>query len=389
MKEFGEVLVVGMALFSMFFGSGNIIFPLWIGSETAFPTSAMYGFLITGVFFPFYGLLTSLYFDGDYHETLKACGRRFGTLLIFALLLFWIPLGSGPRNNIVAWGALDTAGINLSLPVFCALYSVFVYILCCRENKVLEILGKFITPILILTLSFMVYSLSAGYTPAPESAGFHFESFFNAFTTGFHTQDFIAAIFFSTTVISIMKERSGGSVNMGVVKKASIAAMIILSLTYVGLLYVGYLHQEILSSTPREKLLLTLGQIALHPAMQWVLFFAIFLSVLSTSIAITITFADYMRKDLFKGKMNYTTSLVITLTVSYLLSITGFNNLAVVISYGMNVLYPTLVVVTTYALFKSLYLKKKRLNEARGMSFAPHTRHEGQKRTGKVLPDSR
>src|SRR5712692_3028631 len=46
----------GMAIFSMFFGGGNLIFPLWMGSTTSSTTVSILGFILSGVLLPFYGI---------------------------------------------------------------------------------------------------------------------------------------------------------------------------------------------------------------------------------------------------------------------------------------------------------------------------------------------
>ena len=195
-----QVIIAGMAIFSMFFGGGNLTFPLWIGTQTSSVILSSLGFILSGVLLPFYGIVISLYFKGDYEHYLSVFGKTIGGLLLFALLLFWIPLGSGPRCNQLAYGAFSCqVGEGIPLWVYSAFYSVIVYLLTFRENRVIEILGKIITPALIfaLLLMFSIFSPSnqevvASQQSAPSQWGELYSSFF----AGYHTMDFIAAIFF-------------------------------------------------------------------------------------------------------------------------------------------------------------------------------------------------
>src|ERR1700733_7287446 len=93
-----SILIIGMALFSMFFGSGNLIFPLHIGTlarEAWIPAAA--GFLVSAVLLPFVGAIAMVLYRGNYSDFFDTIGRRWGFLLSTILLTVWIPLGSAPR----------------------------------------------------------------------------------------------------------------------------------------------------------------------------------------------------------------------------------------------------------------------------------------------------
>ena len=66
MKNKSLILATGLAMFSMFFGSGNLVFPLVVGqmSEGHFGLASL-GILLTGVLVPFLGILAMLLFDGN------------------------------------------------------------------------------------------------------------------------------------------------------------------------------------------------------------------------------------------------------------------------------------------------------------------------------------
>ena len=76
-KKIISVFLIGIALFSMFFGGGNLTFPLWSGIQSKSPLSTTLGFLISGVLIPFYGIMIGLYFKGDYKKCLSVFGKPF------------------------------------------------------------------------------------------------------------------------------------------------------------------------------------------------------------------------------------------------------------------------------------------------------------------------
>lgn len=358
MNSILQIFIVGMAIFSMFFGGGNLTFPLWVGSETSSITLSSIGFFLTGVLLPFYGIIISLYFKGDYESYLNTFGKTIGALLVFALLLFWIPLGSGPRCNQLAYGAFASqTGWELPFWVYSLAYSAVVYILTFRESRVIEILGKVITPMLIFALFFLIGAIF--FMPIPEASGpvnaSMSQEFFASFFAGYHTMDFIAAIFFSSTVIALIKENQKERFNFSLVRNSCIMAMTLLSIVYVGLISVGYANADILANVSKDRLLAVIGQQLFSPQFQIVIFAIITLSVLSTSMALSIVFSDYLRKTLFKNRVSHPICLLIVIAMSFFMSIIGFDRLAVVISYATSVLYPFLLLITTAAFVKSLW----------------------------------
>jgi branched-chain amino acid:cation transporter, LIVCS family len=357
MKNHVQVFVVGMAIFSMFFGGGNLTFPLWIGAETSSVFLSSIGFILSGVLLPFYGIMISLYFKGDYHTYLSACGKTIGNLLIFALLLFWIPLGSGPRCNQLAHGAFCCQiGYDIPLWVYSAIYSVVVYLLTFRENRVIEILGKIITPTLIVVLLVLIYSIFPTLTYQLETMGrtnySSWDAVSSSFFAGYSTMDFIAAIFFSSAVIALTKEKNGFDIVL--VRRACIVAVTLLSIIYVSLITVGFVNAEILREVPKDRLLATIGRSSFGDEWQIIVFMIITLSVLSTSMALSLVFANYLRVTLFKNKQPHKSCLLISISLSFLMSIVGFEQLNVLISYATSMLYPCLLLMTTIALIKNI-----------------------------------
>lgn len=364
-----QTFIVGMAIFSMFFGGGNLTFPLWIGSETSSITISSIGFILSGVLLPFYGIIVSLFFKGDYEYYLSACGKTIGCLLVFALLLFWIPLGSGPRCIQLAYGAFSThTGLEIPLWAYSAFYSCVVYLLTFRENRVIEILGKIITPALIFALFFLIFSVFSSSTAevaaANKIASSNLNDLYSSFFAGYHTMDFIAAIFFSSTVIGLLKEKQKDKFNFRLVRNSCIMAIVLLSIIYVGLIFVGYANSEVLASVPKDRLLAVIGQRLFGDNLQIIIFMIITLSVLSTSIALSLVFSDYLRKSIFKNRLDHKTCLFISIFISFLLSIIGFEKLAVIISYATSTLYPCLLIMTTIAFAKSFFPTRLIGNEA-------------------------
>ncbi len=358
MKKYLASFIVGIALFSMFFGGGNLTFPLLVGIDSTRILPPTLGFLISGVLVPFFGLLVGLYFKGDYEKSLGIWGKRVAQILIFTLLLFWIPLGSGPRCNQLAHGAFCQLGLDLPLWFYSGVYSVIVYLLTAQRKYFLEILGKVITPILIASLFFIIFSIfsQSKETLLPGQPSF-FQELRAGMHAGYYTMDFIAAIFFSATIISLIRDQHKGTPTeqRSLVRNAFCIGIGLLSIIYIGMIGVGNVNADVLSQVSKGQLLAAVGKVMFHEKFFFIVVTVIVLSVLSTSMALSLVYADYLRKTLFKDKLSHKVTLFIAVFTSYVMSLVGFDRLALLISYAMSALYPFLLLTVVLGQGKSLY----------------------------------
>ena len=106
-----EILVMGFALFAMFFGAGNVIFPPYIGimGGSDWP-AALLGFTITGMGMPLLGLLATFRAGGDVDRFAGKVSLSFAKLFNFAILLCIGPMFAIPRT------AATTCSGGTSLP---------------------------------------------------------------------------------------------------------------------------------------------------------------------------------------------------------------------------------------------------------------------------------
>ena len=104
---FGNSLAVGMAIFSMFFGAGNITFPIFIGTVAKDLSSfAIAGFVLTAVLIPFFGLIVMSRFEGDYWSFFKRLGVIPAWCIVGVIMLLVGPFGALPRCVVIAHSTL-------------------------------------------------------------------------------------------------------------------------------------------------------------------------------------------------------------------------------------------------------------------------------------------
>lgn len=355
--------VVGLALFSMFFGSGNLIFPLMLGAQyQAYFYICALGFVITAVALPTLGILAMIPAKGHYeHLCDKLLTPRYTQVFFFAALVFWIPLGSGPRCVLLAHASLTTFS-NYVPPVwlFSLLFLGAVYLSVFNRSKVIDILGKYLTPALLVALSCMVISslIVGGDLDMPTQKPF--EIFTKSMVDGYYTQDLIAAIFFSSTVVGMIHHNTG-SLKVAMIKtwQGGLVAVALLALLYAALMASSAIHGEYLVGLSGEKLVSALAHITLGSTFGGISALAVSLACLTTEIALVLVFAEFLAKHLPKKWQK--SAMVVTLLIIWLMSLLPFDNIMAVVAPAMQVIYPLLFILVVRYLWISRHSLRKNI----------------------------
>lgn len=363
--------VIGLALFAMFFGSGNLVFPITVGkyAEGMYLVGTL-GFVVTAVLLPFVGVLTMVIYKGDYTRFFRVLGGPLGFLFTLMLLSFWIPLGSGPRCITLAHAAIKSYMPSLPLWLFSLIYSVSVFFMTYTESRVITLLGKFLTPILLLSLTVVV---GAGIYYSPGLAHVDYKSievFTYALVEGYNTQDLIASFFFSSTIIHILthSEEHSTSINksqLRLVLKSGIIGISILTTVYLGLLYMGATYAAVLQETSKDSVLAQLSLHLLGPQAAFIPVIAIALACVTTSVALALAFTTFLKESVFRDKISHGTALAMTTALTFAMSLLGFEGVSFVLGTAMQVLYPSLIVLMVYNLSRLAFASEKKSVECK------------------------
>lgn len=94
-----DYFVIGFALFAMFFGAGNLIFPPTLGRAVGSKyLPSILGFLATGVGLPLMGILSCIKSNGDFMSMAGKVGKDFSLIITSALILAIGPMLAIPRT---------------------------------------------------------------------------------------------------------------------------------------------------------------------------------------------------------------------------------------------------------------------------------------------------
>lgn len=358
-KELLVVVSTGFALFSMFFGSGNLVFPIAVGLESeGHYFLASLGVLCTCVIFPLLGMLGMTLYKGNINDFFGCFGKKGVFLFSLLALSLMGPFGVLARCLTVIHGALlllfPTASLGLTSFFMC----VIIYLFTANKNRIITLLGSVLTPFLLLAIAAIVfYGLSQA--PLPESTGAHgLSAFNNGFFKGYQTMDLVASFFFSGFVIHHLYANAPKSDDASQLKlfiKASLVGAALLYAVYFALVLLGWLYAPVLTDTPPQEMF---GRIALESLGSMAapcVCMAVVFACLTTGIALTSLFADFLRAEVAQGKIGNQLALLITLCIAFFVSNLEFSGIANFLAPILETMYPALITLTVINIFCKLY----------------------------------
>ena len=345
-KRQTDVLVVGVALFAMFFGAGNLIFPPYMGLIAGSRwAAALAGFLITGIGMPLLGIMASARAGGSVEHLAGRVSPLFGRILSIVVILAIGPLLAIPRTGATTFelGVLPIAP-GFSAALFSAIYFGLTLFFALNQSSVIDKIGKFLTPMLVLTLALII--LRGVFAPLGPLVDQGLQNpFAHGFREGYQTMDAMASIVFAEIIIAALVYKGYKSV-ADQVKLASYAGLIAavgLGLVYGGLMYVGATAvTRFPTTTERTTLLVGITQVLLGGGAKFALGLAVALACLTTSIGLTATVGDYF-SQLSKGRIGYRTICVATVIFSGVFATVGVTTI-------VNFAVPLLVTVYPVAI---------------------------------------
>ncbi len=354
-----KMLLVSFMLFSLFFGAGNLIFPPFLGQNAGETTPfAMAGFLITAVVLPVLGVVVVAQFDG-----LDKLARKVNpTFAMVFTLLIYLSIGPGlgiPRAASVPFEMAispylpEGASFKLFMLAYSLVFFLVAYWLVMTPNKLVERIGKFLTPTLLLLLTFLFFSfLFRGKADVAEAqAAYQAGPFVKGFLEGYQTMDTIAALNFglviATTLRSLnIKEKKGV---MHYTVRAGIIAGGILSLIYVMLSFMGMKSSAVYSIEGNGAWTLRCIVHQLFGNTGAVLLAAIFtLACLTTCVGLITSISQYFAS--LTKKVSYRTWATLIVVFSFAVCNQGLNTILSISVPVLNAIYPVSIVLIVLGL---------------------------------------
>lgn len=363
-----RVLVAG-TLFGMFFGAGNLIFPVHLGQRAgANAISALIGFVLTAVGLPILGVAAIGNTHSDGLQSLaNKVGEKYGYVLTIALYLTIGPFFAIPRCATTSFttGIAPMLTENVSERVMLLLFSLiffgFVLFFSLRPAKITVWIGKIINPLFlfflaVLLITALVQPSISLWEVAPTKA-YESGALFSGFIEGYGTMDAIAGLAFGIVVIDIIR-------SMGIKNDTAIAKDVLISGMMTGILMaVIYMAAIVIGAQSRGLFSVSdnggtaLAQIAkyyLGSAGSVILALTIILACLKTSIGLVTSCSDTFVR-MFPNALPYKAWATIFTVFSFVVSNIGLSK---IIEYSMPVLmflYPLAITLIVLALIGKLF----------------------------------
>lgn len=338
-----DVIVVGFALFSMFFGAGNVIFPPYLGMES--------GPQWLAGFFTYYAadiglaLLTvfALLRVGSSEAVLHRAGRVPAEILMCAIILCIGPMVAIPRTSATTFEMAITPNLPGVSPIlFSILFFALILALCLKESAVVDIVGKVLTPLLLVGLFAII--IKGIFTPlgtiasAPQVANIAV----TGIKSGYQTMDALAALPFGIIVLQTAADKgySGSKSKLRIVGGGAVLAGVLLLLVYMGLAYLGAtVSGQYTSSIGRAELIMAIIQALMGKGGMIIFGVVVGLACVTTAIALTSSAAAYF-SELCRGKVSYKVFVIVICVFSAVVSNLGLDRIVSIAAPVLDVVYP-------------------------------------------------
>jgi branched-chain amino acid:cation transporter, LIVCS family len=352
-QKSSKTLAAGLAVFSMFFGSGNLVFPLLLGKSVQSETGiAIFGLLLTAVLMPLMGIVTMVIYRGDYQRFFGWLGKWPYLFICTSIIAIIGPFGVLPRCLTIAHAGAAMCFPHLPLLPFSVGACLLIFLASMKKGRLVDILGYYLTPCLLFSLIVIVVKgLFSMPTSAPSELT-SFQALKLGFLEGYNTMDLLAAFFFSKTVLLYFETPEGIDLKRTI--KAGGIGMGLLALTYVTFAFLGASFGPLLESVPPEQLLMQIAREVLGSFGGIMASVAISLACLTTAIALAEVTTNFLVHDLTNKKLNETWAMGIVLLISIGVSTFEFSGIAAFLVPILTFSYPLLIGVTVINLFCSL-----------------------------------
>ncbi|HJH11928.1 MAG TPA: branched-chain amino acid transport system II carrier protein [Metalysinibacillus jejuensis] len=354
-----ENIAVGLFLFALFLGAGNIIGPPLLGQQAGdHITLAMIGFLITGVGLPLIAIIAAARAGGDLYTLSSRVHPMYGLIFTSVIYLTIGPLFATPRVATVSYEIgvvpfleyLPASVLESWVPLFLTslVFFAIVLYLALNPTKMVDRIGKVLTPILLLII--LILFIKSLVTPmgAPGAAqGKYIDNpLTEGFIQGYITIDVLSALVFAIVILQTLKTRGILEPKRQIVTMifSAVVAAIGLAFVYISLGYIGATSVAEIGYLDNGGQIIRQATAVLFGDFGKVLLAAtIILACLTTAVGLIVANAEFFNRVF--PKLSYK-GLIYTFTfISAMLSNIGLTKLIEVTVPVLFFMYPLAIVL--------------------------------------------
>ena len=348
-----DVLLTGFALFAMLFGAGNLIFPPMLGYETNSSwISTMLAFTITGVGFPFLGILSVSIVGNGIKDFANRVSPTFSKIFAIISILAIGPMLAIPRTGATAY-EITFLYNGMESPIYKYIYLIcyfgIVILFSLRANKVIERVGKILTPILLILL-FLIIIKGIFFANLSVKPDIYPHAFKRGFLEGYQTMDTIASIAYAGIILKAIKNGRNltQKQEFSFLIKAGLVAILSLALIYGGFALVGAKMHSVLVTKDKIELLVKTTSYLLGGYGNLILAICVAGACLTTAIGLVATVGEFFSSI---TSFKYENIVIFTVIISFLLSILGVESIIRISVPILIFIYPVMISLIILNLF--------------------------------------
>jgi len=353
-KKLLDTIIIGFALFAIFFGAGNLIFPPYLGVTAGENWGiATLAFLISDPLLSIIAVMVVAALGGSALNV----GRRVHPLFASALAaicvlligpIFAVPRTGASTHEIFVQSYFPEAPQWITSLVFFGIVLWITY----KENSVMDAIGKYLTPILLFIL-FLIFVGAVLQPNASFAATDRTGLFAQGFKEGYQTMDVLGAPLLAGVVMKDITRR--GYLNkkdqFRMMFGVGIVAFILLALVYSTLAYSGASMSTVIDSTAqRAAMLTTIVKNLLGSWGQLAMGLAVCFACLTTAIGLTTTCGQYF-EEVSKGKISYKKTILVTVAVEFIISLVGVDSLINLAVPVLTFIFPIMIALILLSAF--------------------------------------
>lgn len=372
--SFNQTLLVGSLLFGLYFGAGNLIFPIELGQNSGTNLyKVVLGFIISGVGLPILGVVASAISKNDsLFEMGKTVSDKFAYFFTTALYLTIGPFFAIPRTSTVAFEVgiapnISEDKIKLFLFIFSLIFFLAVLAFALKPGKVMDNIGKILTPTFLILLSVLV--IFAIIKPMGDLAKnqpteiYQKNPLFTGILDGYNTMDALASLAFAIIIISSIRKLGVKDSNQIAKEtlKSGVICLIAMSTVYISLSFMSSSSVNIMKlGNNGGRILSNISFYYLGNFGKILLAAIVIVACLKTAIGLIIACSEIFIQ-MYPNTLSYKAYAVFFTLISFLIANLGLQKIISLSIPVLMYLYPLAIVLIFLSLAYPIIGKNKRI----------------------------
>lgn len=363
MNKTKQTLIVAFALFSLFFGAGNLILPPYLGVQFgAYWYWVALGFAVTAVIIPILGILAHAKLQGTMFDFGKKVSPVFSA--VYCALMYSIAVAlPAPRTASVTHEMAIAPFFKVPALLTSAVYFSLVFLFVINRSRLLSLIGKYLTPLIVVILMIIIALGVFGDFSSPffTTISSPFSLIASGILEGYQTFDAIAGVVVGAVIVLSLNLHSKGTYaeKKKLITQSGLIAGFGLFIIYTGLIVCGYLLQaDFPENASRIDILTGLSLLTLGPIGAVFLSVLVALACFTTAVGIITGTSDYVSGLFGQSQKAYTITAILACFIGVLV---GSYEVAFIIDMALPILmfiYPITIVLILLNVLPEKYASK-------------------------------